>query len=55
LLCGVIIFIYFRVKLHQKHVRAKIERRRMRRGAVIPSNFHAFYQDQDIDVGKKEE
>ena len=39
-------FIYLRVNLHEKHIQGKIERRKLRRGAVIPSNFHAFSFDE---------
>jgi heme exporter protein D len=52
-LFGIIVFLYVKVSMHRKDIREKIERRRNRRGAVMPSNLHAFSFD-DGDMTKEE-
>lgn len=55
LLSGTIMFIYFKVMLHRRYIQQKIENRKIRRGALIPSNSHAFLFDNNDNVKKNEQ
>lgn len=51
-LFGVISFCHYRIKLQRKNLEDKVEKRKLRRGAMMPSNFDAFSSYHDIGAGK---